>query len=83
MKKFKIILIIVVLLLALIVILQNSQAVNTKILFWSFNLPRAFLLFLTFMFGFISGLLVIIRFEGKAKKKRELVSEQKEQDKSA
>jgi len=28
------------------------------------------------MFGFIAGLLAVIRFEGKAKKKRELVSEQ-------
>lgn len=80
MKKFKIIVILVVLLLALIVILQNSRVVETKILFWSFNLPRAFLLFLTFMFGFIAGLLVVIRFEGKARKKRELASEQQEQD---
>jgi len=76
MKKFKIIVILVVVLLALIIILQNSQAVETKILFWTFTLPRAFLLFLTFMFGFIAGLLAVIRFEGKAKKKRELVSEQ-------
>jgi len=75
MKKFKIIVIVVVLLLALIVILQNAQSVETKFLFWTFILPRAFLLFLAFMFGFIAGLLAVIRFEGKSKKKREVVSD--------
>jgi uncharacterized integral membrane protein len=70
MKKYKIIVILVVLLLSLIVILQNSESVETEILFWTFTLPRAFLLFLTFMFGFIAGLLVIIGFEGKVKKVR-------------
>ena len=74
MKKFKIIVIVIVLLLSLIVILQNMQSVRTNFLFWEFSLPRALLLFLTFFFGFIAGLLVAIRFEGKSDKKREAIS---------
>jgi uncharacterized integral membrane protein len=75
MKKFKIIVIVIVLLLSLIVILQNMQSVSTNFIFWEFSLPGAFLLFLTFMFGFIAGLLTAIRFEGKSEKKREVISD--------
>lgn len=74
MKKFKIIVIAIVLLLSLIVILQNMQSVDTNFIFWKFSLPGAFLLFLTFLFGFIAGLLAAIRFEGKSEKKREVAS---------
>jgi len=74
MKKFKIITIIVVLLLVLIIILQNTQSVETDFLFFKFSLPAAFLLFLTFMFGFIAGLLAVVRFEGKSKKKHDTAS---------
>ncbi len=74
MKKFKIIVIAIVLLLSLIVILQNMQPVKTKFIFWMFTLPGAFLLFLTFMFGFIAGLLMAIRFESRSEKKREVIS---------
>ena len=76
MKKFKVIVILIVLLLVLIVILQNTESVKTKFLFKTFELPRAFLLFLTFIFGFIAGLLAVIRVGGKSKKKREVVSGQ-------
>lgn len=74
MKKIKIIAIAIVLLLSLIVILQNIQNVETRIFFWTFNLPGAFLLFLTFMFGFFAGLLAAIRFERKSEKKPEVAS---------
>ncbi|MHC4076585.1 MAG: LapA family protein, partial [Planctomycetota bacterium] len=69
MKKFKTITIAVVIVLVLIVILQNTQSVETKFLFVRFSMPRAFLLMLTFMFGFIAGLLVTLRLEGKKPKK--------------
>jgi len=78
MKKFKIVVIAIVLLLSLIVILQNTDPVKTKFLFKTFELPGAFLLFLTFLFGFIAGLLVAIRFEGKSEKKREAISDRGE-----
>ncbi len=68
MKKFKIIVISVVLLLVLIVILQNTQSVETKLLFAKITMPRAFLLMLTFVFGFIAGLLTTLRLGSKTKK---------------
>jgi uncharacterized integral membrane protein len=69
MKKFKTITIAAVIVLVLIVILQNTQSVETKFLFVRVSMPRAFLLMLTFMFGFIAGLLVTLRLEGKKTKK--------------
>jgi uncharacterized integral membrane protein len=68
MKRFKIIAIAVVLLLFLIVILQNTQSVETKLLFAEITMPVAFLLMLTFVFGFIAGLLATLRLESKAKR---------------
>ncbi|MDD5064380.1 MAG: LapA family protein [Phycisphaerae bacterium] len=65
MKKFKIIAIAVVLLLVLIVTLQNTQSVETKILFAKTTMPIAFLLMLTFLFGFIAGLLTTLRLGSK------------------
>jgi hypothetical protein len=50
------------------------HSVRTNLLFWEFSLPGAFLLFLTFLFGFIAGLLAAIRYEGKSGKKQEVVS---------
>ena len=58
MKKFKTITIAVVLVLVLIVILQNTQSVETKFLFVKITMPRAFLLMLTFLFGFALGVIV-------------------------
>jgi uncharacterized integral membrane protein len=65
MKKIKTIAIAVVLLLVLIVILQNTESVETKLLFVKITMPRAFLLMLTFLFGFIAGLLATIRLGSK------------------
>jgi uncharacterized integral membrane protein len=68
MKKFKIITIAVVSILVLIVILQNTQSVETKLLFVKITMPRAFLLMLTFLFGFIAGLLATLRLGTKTNK---------------
>jgi uncharacterized integral membrane protein len=67
MKKFKIIAIAVVLLLVLIIILQNTQSVETRILFAKITMPAAFLLMLTFVCGFIAGLLTTLRLDSKTK----------------
>ena len=72
MKKAKVILIIVILLLALIVFLQNTKAVETKLLFMTITMPRVLLLMLTFVMGFIGGLIAasyILRSPDKAKAK--------------
>jgi len=68
MKNTKMIMMIVVSLLVLIVALQNTTSVRTKILFITIEMPRAFLLFLTFLIGFITGMISAISFSGKSKK---------------
>ncbi len=57
MKRAKIIGILVLALAVAIIVLQNSESVETKILFFSFTMPRAVLLFLTTLIGFILGVL--------------------------
>jgi putative membrane protein len=57
MKKTKIITIVVILLLALIVFLQNTQAVETRFLFLTVTMPRVLLLLVTFVLGFVGGLI--------------------------
>lgn len=66
MKPGKTIAILILALLVLIIIMQNTSPVETKILFVSFQLPRALLLFITTLIGFILGLLV--RLKGHSKK---------------
>ena len=70
MRKFKTVVIAVVLVLVLVLILQNTQSVETKFLFAKITMPRAFLLMLTFLFGFIAGLLATLRFERKSDTER-------------
>jgi uncharacterized integral membrane protein len=57
MRKFKIAIIIIVSLLTLIVSLQNTQAVETKLLFVTITMPRVLLLILTFITGFVVGII--------------------------
>jgi len=57
MNKVKIITIVVILLLTLIVFLQNTQAVDTKFLFMTVSMPKVLLLFVTFVLGFVGGLI--------------------------
>jgi uncharacterized integral membrane protein len=44
--------------LLLIVVFQNTAEVETKILFVHITMPRAVLLFITALAGFIAGMLV-------------------------
>ena len=48
----------VVALLVLIIVAQNTESVQTNLLFFSITLPRAVLLFSTFLIGFVLGWLV-------------------------
>ncbi|ALC18182.1 hypothetical protein DSOUD_3466 [Desulfuromonas soudanensis] len=54
-------------LLVMFVLLQNSQPVETRILFWSFTLSRWVLLLTTTVIGFALGVLATLIF---AKKER-------------
>ncbi len=55
--KLKIVGIAVVVLIVVIVVLQNTQAVETKLLFLSVTMPNAALLFGTLVIGFAIGVL--------------------------
>jgi putative membrane protein len=57
LSKVKIVAAAVVALVVLIVVLQNTEAVETKLLFVSVTMPRAALLFGTMIVGFALGVL--------------------------
>ena len=56
-NKLKIIGIAVIVLIVLIMVLQNTQAVETKLLFLTVTMPNAALLFGTLIIGFSIGVL--------------------------
>ena len=57
MRRGKMIGILVLALFIGIVVLQNTERVQTHILFFTITMPRAVLLFLTALIGFIIGVL--------------------------
>ena len=57
MKRIKIIGISVLILLIVIVVLQNTERVDTRLLFFTITMPRALLLAATAAIGFIIGLM--------------------------
>jgi len=67
MQYYKLTGILVVSLLILVVILQNTESVETYILFFSFEMPRALLLFLTALLGFAGGVFTSLYLGGKEK----------------
>ena len=67
MKNAKTILIAVAALLGIIIILQNTESVQTKILFMTIIMPRAVLLFVTLLLGVIIGVLSSFWFGRKKK----------------
>jgi len=58
MKAVKNIGIALALIVVLIVVLQNTQSVETRVLFITFEMPRALLLAITLVIGVITGLLM-------------------------
>lgn len=69
MKNWRAVVIIIISLLVLIVVLQNAKSVETKFLFVTVSMPRALLLFVTFLFGFIVGVVSVLGFAKKDRKK--------------
>ncbi len=55
MQKMKIAGSAVLALLVLIIVLQNTEAVETRLLFFSISMPRAALLFGTLVIGYLAG----------------------------
>ena len=68
-EKIKIAVVVAVAVLTLIVVLQNAQAVETKVLFFTFTLPRATLLLGTWLIGVAMGAFFGIRFSVRRSKK--------------
>ena len=68
MKKVKFITVLIISLLALILILQNTRAVETRLLFMTITMPRALLLLVTFLVGFTAGLITMSILMGKSSK---------------
>ncbi len=69
MKKAKLVAIVIVSVVALIVVLQNTEVTPARILFWDLPMSRALLLILTFVLGFIVGVLVAGNFLRKKRVK--------------
>jgi len=53
--------------LLMIILLQNTAPVETNILFLSFIMPRAALLFLTALLGFLCGVVLTLIITRKSK----------------
>jgi len=69
--RIRIVIAIVVAILAVIVVLQNTQAVETKLLLVTITMPRAVLLFVTLLVGFALGLITATWFSRRPPKKEE------------
>jgi len=61
MKRAKTISLAVLALLVIVVVLQNTESVETKVLFFPIVMPRAVLLLITLLTGFALGLLAKLR----------------------
>ena len=68
-SKLKLVAIGVIALFAVIVVLQNTQAVETKLLFLTLTLPNAALLFGTLIIGFAIGVLTAGHIVSNAKRR--------------
>ena len=61
MAKAKKILVGLCALLLVVIALQNTEAVDTRLLFYTVRMPRVLLLLVTLVFGFAAGVLVSTR----------------------
>jgi uncharacterized integral membrane protein len=69
MNKLKLVAIAVISLVAVIVVLQNTQSVETKLLFLTLTMPNAALLFGTLIIGFTIGVLTAGHIVSSAKRR--------------
>ena len=54
-------------LVVLVIVLQNTEAVETQLLFITLTMPRAAMLFGTLVIGFVLGVLAVGRLVGRPK----------------
>ncbi len=55
MKPIKAVIIVVLILLVFVAIMQNTQVVETKLLLLTFSMPKALLIIITLLIGFVLG----------------------------
>ena len=67
LRKAKLVAGVIAAILAVVVVLQNTETVDTKILFTTISMPRAALLFITLVIGFLLGALTASRFRRSPK----------------
>ena len=67
-NKLKIVGVAVIVLIVLIVVLQNTQSVETTLLFLTVTMPNAALLFATLIIGFAIGVLTAGHIVSSAKR---------------
>ena len=60
MKQFKVIAALLLTVLVIVIVLQNTEPVETRLLFMTVTMPRAALLALTTLVGFALGLLACL-----------------------
>ena len=60
MKRLKLLMTLILTLFVLTVVIQNVDSVETRVLFWTLAMPRALLLFLSVLTGFVLGLLTVL-----------------------
>lgn len=70
MKKVRLVTALVLAILVVIVVLQNTDTVDTRILFVTVTMPRAVLLFTTALIGFATGILTSLVWMRKPDKPR-------------
>ena len=66
-ERIRIIAAAILALVVIIIVLQNTETVETKLLFITLTMPRAAMLFGTLVIGFVLGVLAVGRFVGKPK----------------
>ena len=69
MTRVKLIVVLILAAVAAVIAFQNTEVVETKMLFATVIMPRAFLLFITVGLGFVMGLLVSIMVTKKRESK--------------
>ncbi len=67
MKGWKVVVLLVLILLAVVILLQNTEVVETRVLFFSLRMPRAVLLLVATAIGFALGLVVSLLVAKKAR----------------
>jgi uncharacterized integral membrane protein len=68
MTRWRLILALVLIILVVIVVIQNTETVDTRLLFFTISMPRALLLCVTFLLGTVSGILLAIWHSARKRK---------------